>query len=62
MSQILTYEEKNNYSNLETYEWDNAWIEQTQNKSANRVFYIGDSISYSTRNIATALSNNTCLF
>ena len=30
---------------LENFEWDSTWIEQTKNKDALRIFYIGDSIS-----------------
>lgn len=61
MSQF-TYEFFENKTPLETYEWDNVWIEQTGNSSANRVLYIGDSISCGTRQIATRVSENTCLF
>ena len=34
---------------LETYEWDNAWIEKSADKKTPRIFYIGDSISCGTR-------------
>ena len=61
MSQF-TYETENTNSKLETYEWDNVWIEQTENKSKKRVLYIGDSISCGTRNIATKVSGEEYLF
>ena len=34
---------------LETFEWDQTWIEHTEDLSAPRVLYIGDSISIPTR-------------
>lgn len=61
MSQF-TYQSETNGTPLETYEWDNVWIEQTANLDGNRVLYIGDSISCGTRNIATSVSENTYLF
>lgn len=61
MSQF-TYESENTKTPLETYEWDNVWIEQTGNTTANRVLYIGDSISCGTRQIATRVSEETYLF
>lgn len=61
MSQF-TYQSEINGTALETYEWDNVWIEQTANLDGNRVLYIGDSISCGTRNIATSISENTYLF
>ncbi|MBR7133283.1 MAG: SGNH/GDSL hydrolase family protein [Clostridia bacterium] len=62
---------------LETYEWDNTWIEKTAEKNAKRVLYIGDSISCGTRTEANKISagevvidgfgtskalDNTCFF
>ena len=47
---------------LETFEWDNIWWEQTENKEAKRVLYIGDSISCGIRHLATKASGNTILF
>jgi len=47
---------------LETYEWDNTWIEQSNNNTAKRVLYIGDSISCGTRTFANKLSNGEILF
>ena len=61
MSQF-TYEFSEQKTPLETYEWDNVWIEQTGNSKAHRVLYIGDSISCGTRQIATRVSENTYLF
>ena len=61
MSQF-TYQSEINGTALETYEWDNVWIEQTANLDGNRVLYIGDSISCGTRNIATRLSEGRYLF
>lgn len=34
---------------LETYEWDQTWIENTEDLTSPRVLYIGDSISIPTR-------------
>ena len=34
---------------LETYEWDQTWIEHTEDRVSPRVLYIGDSISIPTR-------------
>lgn len=34
---------------LETYEWDQTWIEHTEDRASPRVLYIGDSISIPTR-------------
>lgn len=61
MSQF-TYEFSEQKTPLETFEWDNVWIEQTGNREAHRVLYIGDSISCGTRQIATRVSQNTYLF
>lgn len=58
----FTYQSESNGTPLETYEWDNVWIEQTANLDGNRVLYIGDSISCGTRNTATSISSNKYLF
>lgn len=58
----FTYQRDNYNSKLETYEWDNAWIEQTQKNDKKRVLFIGDSISCGTRRIATAVSGEKYLF
>ena len=57
-----TYESKDIKTPLETYEWDNVWFEHTERTDADRVAYIGDSISCGTRKLATAYSGNTLLF
>lgn len=58
----FTFEENNTGFKLETFEWDNVWWEHTENTTAKRVAYVGDSISCGTRHAATALSENTILF
>ena len=58
----LTYEFETKKQKLEKYEWYNVWWEQTARNDAPRVLYIGDSISYSTRRVATATSNGEILF
>ena len=57
----LTYEKEATNTPLEVYEWDNVWWEQTNNTTAKRVLYIGDSISYCTRNVVTATANEEIL-
>lgn len=47
---------------METYEWDNTWIERTEKTSAKRVLYIGDSISCGTRTQANKLAKGEILF
>jgi hypothetical protein len=54
----FTYEAENASRKLETYEWDNVWWEQTNNLTAKRVLYIGDSISCGTRRFITSLSDS----
>ena len=49
----FTYESQNSKARLETYEWDNTWIEHAD-KQVRRVLYIGDSISCNVRRIVTA--------
>ncbi len=44
---------------LETFEWDQTWIEHTEDFSAPRVLYIGDSISIPTRAKLNALFGET---
>lgn len=58
----FTYEFKTSALKLETYEWDNVWLEQAPVKDAKRVLYIGDSISCATRRVATAKADNQILF
>ena len=58
----LTFEYNETNAKLETYEWDNTWIEQANDEKTPRVLYIGDSISCGIRTIATAQSKGTLLF
>ncbi len=57
----FTYETNNISKKLETYEWDNVWWEQTDNETAKRILYIGDSISCGTRHLITNLSESKIL-
>ena len=57
-----TYEFENKSERLETYEWDNVWWEHADEPDAERILYIGDSISCGTRSIATAASGNSLYF
>ena len=45
----FTYENDDRVTPLETYEWDNVWIQRTDDKKSPRVLYIGDSISCALR-------------
>lgn len=47
---------------LENYEWDNTWIEKTEQISKKRVLYIGDSISCGTRAQANKIADGDILF
>ena len=47
---------------LETYEWDNTWIDQAKTPGLTRVLYIGDSISCGTRCIATGIAEGKLYF
>ncbi len=58
----FTYELENQAENLETYEWDNTWIEHANKDDIGRVLYIGDSISCGTRGEATRLSGGKYYF
>lgn len=58
----FTYENQNFDTVLEKYEWDNVWWESTNNVTAKRVLYIGDSISCAIRTQATATSGDSILF
>ena len=40
---------------LEQYEWDNVWMEHTEDRDSPRLLYIGDSISIPTRGHINAL-------
>lgn len=57
----ITYEVNNPFSMLEKFEWDNTWLEQTENNTAKRILYIGDSISCGVRRCITTLSKNEIL-
>ena len=57
-----TYESENKNYKTETYEWDDLWLEHTNDKDINRVLYIGDSISCGTRRIATEMSEGKYYF
>lgn len=58
----FTYETETKSTELETYEWDNVWWEQTGKRDTPRVLYIGDSISCGIRRIATERSEGELLF
>ncbi len=47
---------------LETYEWDQTWIERTNETTAKRVLYIGDSISGGTLTALNEISGSEILF
>lgn len=57
----LTYETYAAAGRTETFEWDNIWWEHTENTTARRIFYIGDSISCGVRRLITKLSADTIL-
>ena len=59
---FFTYEHSENNTKLETYEWDNTWLEQSNLCDVKRVLYIGDSISCGIRKIATEQSQGEYLF
>lgn len=59
---LFTYENSETGAKLETYEWDNTWIEQSNRSDVKRVLYIGDSISCGVRKIATEQANGEYLF
>ena len=58
----LSYENPLNRKKLETYEWDNIWMEHAEKDGITRVLYIGDSISCGTRGVATRLSEGKAYF
>lgn len=57
----FTYEAKNTKQKLETYEWDNIWIEQAPVFDKPRLMIIGDSISCGYRGKVTALTEGRIL-
>lgn len=58
----FTYETEDKRETLETFEWDNVWIDHANDSVHARVLYIGDSISCGTRRIATEASGNEIYF
>ena len=46
----------------EWIEWDNTWMEQTGNRDALRILYVGDSITVGTRNVANGLGGGKVVF
>ena len=58
----FTYEYGDRTDKLEKYEWDSTWIEQTDNTTAKRVYYIGDSISAGLRNHCTSAAGGEYVF
>ena len=48
MVNTYTYQERATSSPREKYEWERIWFEDTHDKNAKRVLYIGDSISNAT--------------
>ena len=47
---------------LETFEWDNTWIDHANDRECARVLYIGDSISCGVRKLCTERSKGKFLF
>lgn len=58
----FTYEPSNHTNRLETFEWNNLWLDRITSPELPRVLYIGDSISCNTRLAATAAADNKILF
>lgn len=58
----FTYEFENRSECLETYEWDNVWIDHANSENLTRILYIGDSISCATRRVATAKAEKKLYF
>ena len=58
----FTYENNTLQTTLETYEWDNTWLEQASRRDVPRVLYVGDSISCGIRKIATEQAGGAFLF
>lgn len=57
----FTYEKNNTTQKLETYEWDNNWLEHCEDTETPRVLYIGDSISCATRKVINRLAEKKLL-
>lgn len=62
MKSEFTYQAESIVSPLETYEWDNTWLERITEKGKKRVLYIGDSISCGIRRFATDAARGEILF
>lgn len=62
MANTYTYQEKATSSPREKYEWERIWFEDTYDKDAKRVLYVGDSISNATFPYATTASDRKILF
>ena len=58
----FTFEFDGTIRKLETFEWDNVWLDHPDNTQAPRVLYIGDSISCGLRRTTTVLADETILF
>ena len=58
----FTYEEKDLKQKFEYIEWDNTWVENSNDTTKKRVLYVGDSISCGSRQTATKLSDGEILF
>ncbi len=46
----------------ESIEWDNTWIQSTENLTATRILYIGDSISVGTRGAVNPMGGGEIVF
>lgn len=57
----FTYQPENK-NQLETFEWNNLWLDRITDPALPRVLYIGDSISCNTRLAATAAADTKILF
>lgn len=57
-----TYEPDNKNFKLETYEWDNTWIDHANSPEFKRALYIGDSISCQIRSFATKKADGKIVF
>ena len=58
----FTYQDKPLSDRLEKYEWDKMWIEDTTDKTAKRILYIGASTSAGIFPHATEASGRSVLF
>ncbi|MBR5540581.1 MAG: SGNH/GDSL hydrolase family protein [Clostridia bacterium] len=58
----FTFEHEGSTQKLETFEWDNVWLDHPDNTETPRVLYIGDSISCALRRPTTVLAEEAVLF